>query len=124
MSRPLGAVLLALTLAACGSGGTSGEKPALRRAVQNYSDAYLTGDANTAYALLSKRCQARTTEADFAALVSQAKGLYGTALPMKTFKVDLNDAQARVTYTYEMAAINQTDEPWVKESGDWHQDDC
>jgi hypothetical protein len=99
----------------------------LREAVQAYSDAFLTGDADAAYALLSKRCQDRTGKAEFAAIVEQAGQQYGDPLPFKTFStgVLVDDADlARVTYTYAVAEINQDAEPWVREDGAWHEDDC
>lgn len=140
--RVLGVLVLAVVLAACGGGGDPVAKPTrsaspsvsvssspdpqveLRAAVQAYSDAYLTGKGAAAYALLSKRCQARSTPADFAALVKEAGDLYGSALPLKSFDADVSGDMARVTYTYDLAAINQDSEPWVREGGAWHEDDC
>ena len=29
-----------------------------------------------------------------------------------------------LTYTYDVVAINQTAEPWVREGGSWREDDC
>jgi hypothetical protein len=49
---------------------------------------------------------------------------YGTALPIKTYDANISGDLARVTYTYDVAEINQDSEPWVKESGAWHEDDC
>jgi hypothetical protein len=104
------------------SGGD--EDAALRANVQAYSDAFLTGDGDTAYGLITERCQARMARDDFVSLVSQAKDLYGSALQFKTYKAEINVSQARVTYTYDISAINQTQEPWALESGSWHNDDC
>lgn len=97
---------------------------ALRSAVQAYSDAYLTGHGRAAYALLSARCQKRMTPEEFGTIVSQAGDLYGSALPMTSFKADVAGGMARVTYTYQASAINQDAEPWVLEGGKWHEDDC
>lgn len=121
MNRALGIALLVVALTACG--GRNDEDP-LRKAVQRYSDAYLAGDAGTAYSLLSGRCQNRVSRSAFSELARGAKKLYGAKQPLKTFKADINGTQARVTYTYSVSAINQTGEPWVKESGEWRQDDC
>jgi hypothetical protein len=98
--------------------------PSLRSTVQAYSDAYLTGDAKHAYSLLSARCQRRLSAQEFGAIVEQAGALYGTALPMKAFHADVSGGMARVTYTYSVTALNQDAEPWVMESGAWHEDDC
>ena len=101
----------------------SGEA-ALRTAVQAYSDAFLSGNAKRAYSLLSTRCQERSTLAAFTAMIDQAKALYGNPLPMTSFKAQISGDLARVTYTYAVSAINQTREPWVRESGEWDEDDC
>lgn len=118
----IGAVIALGLLASCGNGGTDEE--ALRKAVTSYSNAYLTGDADTAYAQLSARCVNRTTVTEFAELVSAAETAYGSALPLATYSANISGDLARVTYTYADATINQESEPWVKESGKWKQDDC
>lgn len=97
---------------------------ALRSAVQAYSDAYLSGDGKQAYNLLSNRCRLRHTLGEFSYLVSQAKLLYGNPIPLKTFKAHISDDMARVTYTYSISGINQTDQPWIRESSGWHDDNC
>ena len=96
----------------------------LRTAVKKYSDAYLTGDATTAFNLLSARCQKRMSAAAFADIVRGARDMYGSALPIKTFDAQISGDLARVTYTYDVKAINQDSEPWVREDGKWHEDDC
>lgn len=100
------------------------EQEALRSAAQKYSDAYLTGDAKTAYSILSTRCQDRLSKAEFAAMVDLAESMYGSALPFESFSAKISDEFARVTYTFSVKAINQTKEPWVKEGGSWREDDC
>ncbi|SNY69354.1 hypothetical protein [Paractinoplanes atraurantiacus] len=50
--------------------------------------------------------------------------MYGSALPMETYSAKVTGDLARVTYTYSVKAINQESEPWTREGGDWHQDDC
>ena len=49
---------------------------------------------------------------------------FGDALPFKSYDAELNGNQARVTYTYTVASINQEQEPWVLEDGAWREDDC
>jgi len=92
--------------------------------VQAYSDAYLSGKGKAAYALLSNRCKKMDTLEGFASLVDQAKTLYGNPLPMTSFKAHIADGMARVTYTYTITAINQTDQPWTLEATGWHNDNC
>jgi hypothetical protein len=97
---------------------------ALRTAVQAYSDAYLTGKSSTAYALLSARCRKRMSNSAFSALTSAAETTYGSALPIRSFDAEVSGDLARVTYTYDLKAINQDAEPWVREDGKWKEDDC
>jgi hypothetical protein len=96
----------------------------LKAAVVAYSDAFLTGDSDSAYAIFSKRCKDRMDEAEFAGIVAQAKNLYGSALPLKSLEAQISGDLARVTYTYEVSGIDQDSEPWVREGGRWRQDDC
>lgn len=100
----------------------------LRASVQDYSDAYLTGDGDAAYALLSSRCQGEESKAEFTAIVEAAGELYGSALPFKSFDATLHPAvdptMASATYTYSISAIDQESEPWVREDGRWLNDDC
>ncbi|MFF5077364.1 hypothetical protein ACFY36_09950 [Actinoplanes sp. NPDC000266] len=96
----------------------------LKAAVQAYSDAFLTGDGVEAYKMLSERCRKRTSQAEFTAIVDAAKQMYGSALPMETYSAQVSGDLARVTYTYTVKAINQESEPWTREAGAWHQDDC
>jgi hypothetical protein len=103
---------------------TPDESAALKKAVNAYSVAYLSGDGNGAFALLSSRCKARLSETQMGALTAAAKATYGQ-LPIETYTVDdLSGDLARVTYTYSAPDINQTKEPWVRESGKWLEDDC
>lgn len=103
---------------------TTGADDALRAAVQAYSDAFLTGDAEKAYDLLSERCRKRTSPAEFTAIAGAAGQMYGSALPLETYSAEVSGDLARVTYTYSIKAIDQEAEPWTREGGAWHQDDC
>jgi hypothetical protein len=102
---------------------SSDESAALRVAVQAYSDAFLTGDVKT-YDLLSARCQQRTDRNYFIGILAAAKSTYGSALPIRTFNADIQGTLARVTYTYDLSAINQSGQPWVREGGAWKDDSC
>lgn len=97
---------------------------ALKEAVTAYSDAFLSGKAEQAYALLSKRCVTRTPLEEFSYGVSQAKILFGNRLPIRTFVATVSGDMARATYTYDTSGINQTDQPWIRERGEWHYDAC
>ena len=89
-----------------------------------HSDAYLTGDADTAYAILSRRCRARLDLPQFASITKSAADEYGKALKIQSFTAEVNGDLARVTYTYRVSAINQVYEPWSLENGQWHNEDC
>ena len=100
------------------------DRAALEAAVRAYSRAFLTGRAREAHALLSKRCQARLSLDAMTTITAQARDTYGD-LPVRTLHVDaLAGDLARVTYTFAVPALTQTGEPWVREGGRWHEDDC
>lgn len=103
---------------------TVDEQAVLKKAVQKYSDAFLAGRGTEAYDLLSARCQKRMGKSEFLDIVTQAKATYGSALAIKTFDATISGDLARVTYTYDVPAINQDAEPWVREGGQWREDDC
>lgn len=142
--------LLALTLAGCGDGNEESnaeatpstapstsastappietpntDLPGPEADVKAYSDAFLTGDADAAFALRSTRCQDAIGESRFAAVVDQAGALYGEPLDFETYSENVTeDGTATVTYTYVVSGINQTDQPWVFEGSGWRYDDC
>ena len=117
------------TTAPAGSSSSDGAHPSgpshedLQVAVTSYSNAFLSGDPQ-AYALLTKRCRDRVAAEQFQLIVDQSKIIYESALTIKSFVAETAGNFARVTYTYELASLNQTSWPWANEDGDWKQDDC
>ncbi|MFD4670468.1 hypothetical protein ACFWNN_12075 [Lentzea sp. NPDC058450] len=100
------------------------DNTALELQVRAYSTAFLAGDGDAAYDLLSQRCKERNTRPNFVMLVQQAGTLYGPQ-EIRSLKVDQAAGDlARVTYTYDSAELDQRGEPWVRESGVWRIDDC
>jgi PBP1b-binding outer membrane lipoprotein LpoB len=97
--------------------------PRLESAVRSYSSAYLGGDGHGAWVLLSQRCQMNIAEIQYRAIVAAAKVAYGSAI-LKSVSVTTNGNQGYATYTYSDPSINQQDQPWVFESGEWHYDNC
>lgn len=97
--------------------------PRLVSAVRAYSSAYLGGDSHGAWALLSQRCQMNIAEIQYRAIVAAAKVAYGSAI-LESVSATTNGNQGHATYTYSDASINQQDQPWVFESGEWHYDNC
>ncbi|MDQ7907580.1 hypothetical protein RB614_23960 [Phytohabitans sp. ZYX-F-186] len=102
----------------------SGQQDELRQAVVAYSDAFLDAKPTVAYNLFSARCKQRITLSEFTGMLTAAKQMYGKALPIKSFDAQISGDLTRVTYTYDVPALNQTKEPWVREDGTWKQDDC
>jgi hypothetical protein len=100
------------------------EEDTLRNAVQGYSDAFLGGEPVQAYEYFSSRCEERTSLSYFTGIVTAAEGLYGAALPIRDYSAEISGDLARVTYTYDVPALDQTREPWSRESGAWKLDDC
>jgi hypothetical protein len=98
---------------------------ALRAAVQSYSDAYLTGDADSAYGYLSPRCQTLLGHDAFTTHVQTTASRYGDPLPFKTYKASEFGDAAYVSYTYMAAPeINETAQLWSRLDGSWHYDNC
>jgi hypothetical protein len=96
----------------------------LQAAVQSYSAAYLGGNGAAAYALLTARCQQSVGLSQMMSLTSAAASLYG-ALPITSLTVNSDSgSQATVTYTYAVAKLNQSQQPWVVEGGSWKDDHC
>ena len=97
---------------------------ALEKNVRAYSEAYLGGDSDAAWDLLSERCQDRLSRPQFNGLVAGAEPLYGDP-ELRNIDVDeLSGSLARVTYTFDDPRLNQMMEPWSFEAGSWRIDDC
>ncbi|THA47715.1 hypothetical protein [Streptomyces sp. A1136] len=97
----------------------------LDKAVRAYSAAYFAPDGKAAYAALSKRCQDKAgNEQVFTAVINNAAKAYGKQ-EIKTLTIDqLAGDMARVSYTYAVPLLNQTSQPWARESGTWKYDGC
>lgn len=102
---------------------TSRSSTALRSAVTAYSDAYLGGDAKTAFAIRSTRCQIEIGRGTFTNLVSQAALIYGK-LPIRSYSEQVDGSTAKVTYGYDVSTLNQTEQPWTRHQGEWRYDNC
>jgi hypothetical protein len=96
----------------------------LRGAVQGYSDGFLGSEPVEAYDYFSARCKEKVSLSYFTGIVIAAKSTYGSALPITSYDAQVDGDLARVTYTYEVPALNQEAEPWVREGGQWKTDDC
>lgn len=124
-TAPASSASTATVSAPASTASTPDEAGNLEAAVRAYSSAFLTGKADNAYTLLSERCRDRTAKSEFAVVVQTAGKRYGEK-PIQTLSPQISGDMARVTYTYGPAAaeLNQDREPWVREGGKWHNDDC
>lgn len=102
---------------------TQPEGPSLEEAVRAYTAAFLGGDDQAAYDLLSERCHGAMASAEFKSIVDQATDLYGGET-IATYAEDVNGNTATVTYELTDATLNQTNERWVFEGNAWHNDEC
>ena len=99
------------------------DAPSLEEAVRAYTVAYLGGDDQAAYALLSERCHGEMASADFKNIVDGAEAIYGGET-ITTYRESVNGNTSTVTYELTDPALNQTNERWVLENGAWLNDDC
>lgn len=88
-----------------------------------YSNAYLGGDADTAFATLSPRCQTQIGRTAFKGIVSQAAAVYGK-VPIRSYSAKVSGDRATVTYGYDVVKLNQTNQPWRQVRGEWRYDSC
>lgn len=95
----------------------------LEAAVVSYTYAFLSGDEDAAWGLLSERCRDRTPEDQFRAAVREAGAIYGP-LEFRRLEVAVNGDQGQATYVFEATELNQDREPWVREDGEWYNDGC
>lgn len=123
-TSPTPAAAVASEAAPSPSAQAPSEEAELRQAVVAYSDAFLDAKPTVGYELFSARCKERVTLSEFTGMLTAAKQMYGKAMPIKTFEAQISGDLARVTYTYDVPALNQNKEPWVREDGKWKQDDC
>jgi hypothetical protein len=102
------------------------EDAALEERVLAYTDAYFAPDADTAYGMLSQRCQDQIDADAYAAQLDQAAADYGQ-LAVETLTVDdLSGDMARVTYTVGLPMLDEqlVEQPWVRDGGQWRYDAC
>lgn len=131
-----------VVLAACsGNDSTPAESPgsdAIRRAAlegaaiqaaaesaaRAYASAFIAGDSDSAFDMLSRRCRDRVSSDELAAAVAAVALSYGDAtLEQVTVTLTGNNV-ARVSSRFDQPDLDQVDEPWVFEDGAWHNADC
>lgn len=111
---------------ACGghsAKATTSEVTAVEEAVRSYSSAFLRGDGDAAFAMLSARCQTVLPKAQLTAAARGGAALYGRAR-IVSIQPTLAGNRATVTYRFDQPAIDQTNQPWAREGGAWRYDSC
>jgi hypothetical protein len=99
-------------------------KAKLEQAVRDYSAAYFATDTAKAYGMLSQRCAEEIPAAMYGPMVEATVKQYGVH-DIKTLTVDqVSGDLARVTYTYPVPALDQKQQPWAREDGQWRYDAC
>jgi len=112
------------TAATSATSPSLGQEEALRAAVQGYSDAFLTGKIAAYDGYFSKGCKAKVVRNYFLGILTAADDTYGSPMPVKTFAATIDGNAADVSFTFDLAAINQSHETWVVEGGKWRTTDC
>jgi hypothetical protein len=124
VTRTVAAAVLGIVvfvLAACSSRTT--QVAAVEDAVRSYSSAYLSGDGQKAYELLSARCKKVISLSEIKAAAAGAAVLYGQAQLISVVPIVDGD-RASVTYRFNQPAIDQENQSWVREAGGWRRDQC
>lgn len=131
--KRIGLLAVGFLLAGCGGGSSSGSgaqratadpTAAVAWAVRAYSAAFLGNDPESAYALLSARCQGANPYDRYAALVRGAYLLWPDQ-PIKSLTVnDISATTAHVTYLYGNKKLDQHNQRWDYEADSWRWDAC
>ncbi|WP_122818874.1 hypothetical protein [Nocardioides pantholopis] len=103
---------------------TPASDPALRVAAQAYADAFLTGDAPAAFDLLSERCKDTVDMVAFGDEAIAAGQKYGSPQPISSYDAKVAGESATLTYRFTGNAPAHRRQPWVREQGFWHLDEC
>jgi hypothetical protein len=111
-------LLAVLVLTAC-SGSTPHDT--LQAAVDQYAEAFGHGDPDTAWSLVSERCQTDIPRHVYNTQVAQTHQNYPT-LHVTHYDEDINGTAATVTYETN-SPIVLTHQRWVNEHG-WKYDGC
>ncbi len=99
------------------------EEDLLKAAVADYTEAFFT-DGEKAWNLLSEKCQADRPLLPFEIVVDQAKEQYPNGAEIETITVTVDGDKATATYSLSASELNQTNESWIKEDGQWKYNHC
>ncbi|MFJ6087997.1 hypothetical protein ACIQI8_42195 [Streptomyces sp. NPDC092369] len=97
----------------------------LERVAETYTDLYFAGVGESAYAFLSKRCQAKADPAVYSATVERAAKDYGPDHPATDVRATVSGEMGRVSYKVKgLPKFDQQRQPWTLEGGSWKYDAC
>lgn len=97
----------------------------LEAAVAVYTAAYFSGDADTAYGMLSARCAKTVTADAYAAVVGRAAADYGADHRASEVTAEVSGTTGRATYRVTgLPKFDKRDQPWTLEGDAWKYDDC
>jgi hypothetical protein len=97
----------------------------LERVADTYTSLYFAGVGESAYAFLSKRCQAKADPAVYAATVEQAAKDYGPDHPATDLHATVSGSMGRVSYKVKgLPKFDQQGQPWTLEGSAWKYDAC
>lgn len=103
---------------------SASDEDALEQAYRTYIKAFLTGDAATAYGLLSERCRDKEPLSEFASISESAADIYGL-VDYTIDDVTVDGDEGKVDATYAVEALNSGGGSlWVIENGNWRTDKC
>ncbi|MFF6826725.1 hypothetical protein [Streptomyces longwoodensis] len=101
------------------------ENDDLQAAIAVYTASYFSGDADTAYGMLSKRCQGTTTPASYKAVVAKAAADYGPDHQATDVHAKVSGTRAQVGYKVSgLPKFDQQGQPWALEGDAWRYDAC
>ncbi|MDT0342928.1 hypothetical protein [Streptomyces litchfieldiae] len=99
---------------------------ALEESVRAYTEAFFAPDAETAYGLISERCQGAIELEAYAEQLDQAAADHG-GLAVESFVVEQMEGElARVTYTVGVPEFDErlAGQPWRLQGDTWVFDAC
>ena len=97
---------------------------ALETAVRRYAETSFSGDAKGAYELLSDRCKEMVPFAEFRRETADSMRMYRGTKVINYTEGSREGSRAKISVTLSRPEINQDFEPWVRDPGGWHEDDC
>lgn len=97
----------------------------LKAAVAVYTASYFSGDADTAYGMLSARCAKKIGKDAYAGVVKQAAADYGDDHPAGDVQAEVSGTKGRATYKVTgLPKFDKQAQSWLLEGDAWKYDAC